>query len=56
MALSALGFEIQSKRSILKQCWDALRQNKEQEKYQYIHDRLNSETTPACEMLRSNIG
>ena len=55
MALSALGFQLQSKKSILKQCYDALRQNKEQEKYTYVYDRLNVQEGPTCENLRSSI-
>lgn len=44
MALSALGFQIQADRNILKQCFAAMRLNKEEEKLIYIRDKLTMET------------
>ena len=55
MTLSALGFEIQVNRSLLKQCFDALRQNKEEEKYEFVRDKLGHAIEPECEDLRNKI-
>ena len=56
MAISALGFQVQSDKNILKMCWSALRQNKENEKLIFMNDKLHAETQPALESLTRDIG
>ena len=56
MAISALGFQVQSDKNILKMCWSALRQNKENEKLIFMNDKLYAETQPAIETVTRNIG
>ena len=34
---------------MVKQCFDALRQNKEDEKLVYVRDKLDNETEPECQ-------
>ena len=55
MALSALGFQIQSDKNILSQCWAALRQNKESEKLIFLTDKLVGDTDPALMTLNKDI-
>ena len=56
MAISALGFQVQSDKNILKMCWSALRQNKENEKLIFMNDKLYAETQPALMSLTRDIG
>ena len=56
MAISALGFQVQSDKNILKMCWSALRQNKENEKLIFMNDKLYAETQPALVSLTRDIG
>ena len=55
MALSALGFQIQADRSILKQCFDALGISKEQEKFVLMTEALEGDCAPAIESLNKQI-
>ena len=55
MALSALGFQIQSDKSIMKQCFYAMRQNKEEEKLIYLCDKLSVDTEPALMSLNKDL-
>ena len=55
MALSALGFKIQSDKTILKNCWNALRQNKEHEKFMIVTGKLEVDTIPALESVKMEV-
>jgi len=53
MALSALGFQHQVARSIMKQCFDQLRFNMAQEKLTMLQDKLTLEEGPNIRSLKS---
>lgn len=51
--LVALHFKRNCDTSIIKQCFDALREHKEQEKFQKVSDILNDEELPMIEQLQN---
>lgn len=51
--LVALHFKRNCDTSIIKQCFDALREHKEQEKFQKVNDILNDEELPMIEQLQN---
>ena len=55
MALSALGFQLQSDKSIMKSCWAALRQNKENEKLTFLTDKLSNEVEPGLMSVNKDL-
>ena len=55
LALGAFGIKKVSDRSIVKQCFDALRLNKEQEVYTMMRTKLHEDTGPGITKLKSEI-
>ena len=53
--VSTLRFKKQQNTNILKQCFDALRQNKEEEKFVIMEEALNNDCMPAMESLSKEI-
>ena len=51
MAISALNFKKSSNDSILKQCFDAIRQSKEDDKLDRMHAYLHDDTRPVIDLL-----
>ena len=51
MAISALNYKKNTNVSILKQCFDALRQSKEDDKYNKMKSYLYDETRPVIDLL-----
>ena len=51
MTISALQFKKMSNESLLKQCFDFLRKNKEEEKLSKMKTYLYDETRPAIDLL-----
>jgi hypothetical protein len=52
--VAALQFKKQCDTSIIKSCFDALKQHKEQEKFAKVHHILNEEELPMIEQLTNH--
>lgn len=55
LGASALGFNKVSDGNILKHCFDALRQNKQEEILHMMKTKLDDETKPAIQMLSKEL-
>ena len=55
MTLSALGFQRQADKNIVRQCFASLRQNKEEEKLTYVSDKLNCDTFPQMQIVKADL-
>lgn len=54
-SMQVLGFKKDCNRSLLKQCFDALRQSKEEEKFMLMEEALESDCKPAIQSLNKQI-